>query len=173
MTQPVLFMMLGYPGAGKTTAAHILQKLTGAVHVWADHERREQFLDPTYSHEENLQLYDLLNDRTNQLLTQGKSVIYDTNFKFAEDRQKLRAMADAAGAQAVVVWLTTDKNLARERATNHRLEGYHTRKLGNMTADDFERLSSNLQEPAPNETVIKLDGRNLSEDKVEKALESL
>ena len=74
--------MLGYPGAGKTTAAKVIHSLTGATHLWADHERRKLFATPNYSHAENIELYDKLNKTAAELLQQGKSVIFDTNFNF-------------------------------------------------------------------------------------------
>ena len=33
MQKPTLFMMFGYPGAGKTTTAEIINELTGAEHL--------------------------------------------------------------------------------------------------------------------------------------------
>src|SRR5436853_7687938 len=75
MSQPTLYLMLGYPGAGKTTAAKLIHELNGAVHLWGDHERRLNYPEPTYSHEETRALYDDLNYRAEQLLADGQSVI--------------------------------------------------------------------------------------------------
>lgn len=174
MNRPILFLMLGFPGAGKTTVSRILHKLTGATHVWADHERRKRIKSPTYTHQENVELYSQLNKEVEELLLEGKSVVFDTNFNFYKDRQKLRAIAERAGVQTVVVWLTTDKSLARQRATEHDLEGDHTRVLGNMPVSHFERIAKNLQKPRPDERVITFDGSNhITEDDVAKALQTL
>ena len=76
MDQPVLYLMVGYPGSGKTTAALMIHELTGAVHLWADKIRRERFGQPTYSHEENVELYNHINELTAELLRAGNSVIF-------------------------------------------------------------------------------------------------
>lgn len=162
--------MIGYPGAGKTTTSRMIHKLTGAAHLWADHERSKMFANPTHSHEENLKLYNALNKRAQELLHEGKSVIFDTNFNFFKDRKRLRSIAAAEGAETVLVWVTTPKDIARERAVNHPLTGKHHRVLGNMTLEDFERIAGNLEEPRPEEHPIKLEGIGLTEEDIVRAL---
>jgi len=156
-----LYLMVGYPGSGKTTISKIISEQTGAVHLWADHERQLMFTTPQRSHAENIQLYDELNDRTDELLRQGKSVIFDTNFNFYRDRERLRRVAARNGAHAVVVWVTTARDIARERATKHS-EGQETRIWGNMPEADFDRIAGNLEPPRPDEHVIEMDGTDIT-----------
>ncbi len=164
--------MVGYPGSGKTTAAKIIHEQTGAVHLWADHERKQRFARPTHSHEENLKLYAELNDMTAKLLGEGKSVIFDTNFNFYKDRQKLREIANTHDAQTVVVWVVAPHDLAKQRAV-HESNGQDTRVFGNMPLDHFERIARNLQEPREDEQPVRLDGANISPDSVSSALEPI
>jgi predicted kinase len=168
-----LYLMVGYPGSGKTTASKVLHQLTGAEHLWADHERKQRYLEPTYTHQENLELYAELNDVADKMLGEGKSVIFDTNFNFYKDRQKLRRMAEKYGARTVVVWVVAPKELARDRATQDAHK-QHTRVLGDMPVEQFERISRNLQPPrADEEPLIKLDGTNITPGIIQKALERL
>lgn len=165
-------MMVGYPGAGKTTVSKIIHELTGAVHLWADHERRQMFANPTHSHEENLKLYDHLNKVAEDLLAEGKSVIFDTNFNFFKDRDHMRNIASRQDAKCRLVWLTTPKETAKQRATLES-HGKETRVFGNMLEQDFERMSRNLQPPRDNEKPIKIDGTSLTKEKVQKLLEEI
>lgn len=173
MHQPMLFLLLGFPGAGKTTVSKMIEQQTGAVHLWADHERRKRYGKPSFSHEENVALYNELNATTATLLDEGKSVIFDTAFNFYKDREHLRGIAGKHGAQVVIIWVRTAKELARERATkNAHLQ--HTRLFGNMhPVDHFERLSDKLEPPREGEHVIEFDGTHVTPEQVAEALAAL
>lgn len=164
MSKPTLYLLIGYPGAGKTTAARILQETTGAVHLWSDVERHKMFGRPTHSEAESMQLYDTLNARTETLLGEGRSVIFDTNFNFCEDRRKLRDIADRQGAETVVIWIEVPEAIARERAVGsaQKRNGYHTR----MSEGQFNNIVSKLEPPAKDEKVIKIDGTKLDRQTV-------
>ncbi len=160
MQKPKLYLFLGYPGAGKTTAAQYIQQKTGAALLWADYERRKMFGQPTYSAEENSKLYEYLDKKAAELLGDGKSVIFDTNFNFYRDREELRNIAARQNADAVTIWVTTPKEIAKHRAVEESLN-QGTRLYGNMSEEDFERIASHLEEPNDNENVVKINGSNL------------
>ncbi len=169
MTQPVLFLTVGFPGAGKTTASRLIHELTGAEHLWADHERRERFAQPTYSHQENLHLYAELNEKADTLLGAGKSVVYDTNFNYHRDRERLRLIARKHHARTFIVWVVTPAELARERATKDAHK-QTTRLLGDMPVERFEQITQHLEQPQPDEQIIRLEGTHMTKQAVADAL---
>ncbi|MDB5181447.1 MAG: uncharacterized protein JWP13_210 [Candidatus Saccharibacteria bacterium] len=161
MQRATLYLMVGYPGSGKTTTSRIIRDLTGAQHIWADHVRKAMFGTPTHSHEESRQLYDRLNKEADQLIAEGKSVVYDTNFNFYKDRQLMRDMAQRYDAEVKLVWVQTPKEVAFERASidTHKQA---TRVLGDMPKEEFDRMIHNLEPPAPEEEPIVLDGTQIT-----------
>jgi predicted kinase len=166
MKKPELYIMVGYPGAGKTTTAKIIASLTGAEHIWADKDRQKLF-GSTYKSKDNDKLYDYLNQRAEQFLRSNKSVIFDTNFNYLRDRDHMRRIANKAGAITRLVWLTTPEDLAYQRAI---WANGGKRLFIEMSHKDFERVVSHLEPPRDNEHPIKLDGTKISESYVKEKL---
>lgn len=171
-----LFLMLGYPGAGKTTIAKMLHKLTGATHIWEDAVRLQQFPKPSFSQTENDTLHNHLNTLTGELLAAGKDVIYDTSFNRREDRERMYHIADASGATAHLIWVKTAKDLAHKRATTNAAT-QPTRILatilGDMDQDTFIRLTSKLEPPADDEPFVPIAGTEVTEDAIRTLLAKL
>jgi predicted kinase len=171
MSKPTLYLMLGYAGSGKTTVSQEIHKLTGAIHVWADHERHKMFSDVTHSHAENIKLYAHLNNQAAQLLSEGKSVIFDTNFNFYDDREHLRDIAEANNANTQLVWVQTPKALAKQRAitTDHAKRNTYDQP---MPEERFNKMASHLQPPKEDESYVKIDGTNITTDSVKQILKA-
>ena len=166
--QKYLYLFIGYPGAGKTTVAKLLADVTGAKHLWADVTRHKMFPNPTHSREESDELYEKLNEATDYLLKNKKSVVYDTNFNYYSDREKVRKIADKYKVRTIILWLTTPKEIAYKRS----VEAHESRNLYeiNMTKDQFDSIVAKLEPPKDNEIVIKMDGTKLSEEEIKRNL---
>lgn len=168
MARPKLYLFIGYPGAGKTAVSKIIAEKAGAVHLWADVERHKLFKRPTHTETESIELYNRLNRQAGELLAAGKSVIFDTNFNFFADRQKLRDIAAQHSAETVLIWVVVPKEVAKKRAvhTEATRNGY----LVSMTEGEFEAITAKLEPPTEDEKVIKIDGSKLDRKTVIKLL---
>lgn len=156
-----LFLLVGYPGSGKTTVSRYIQELTGAAHIWADEERRKKFGD-TYDRAQSSALYEDLNARTAELLKQGKSVIFDTNFNYRADRDLLRKIAEGAGAETKIIWLNTSRDLSMMRAIIHKGDT----RVFKMDEQDFKRIAMRLEPPTEDEKPITFEGVNVTKQLV-------
>lgn len=170
MTKPKLYLFVGYPGSGKTTVAKAIEEVTGAVHLWADNERWKMFDRPTHHPNESKRLYDSLNAATAKHLRNGHSVIFDTNFNHRTDRDYLRSIAEQAGAETVLIWLTTDIAVAHDRAVHGKVtrNGYEF----NMTHEMFQAITAKLEAPTEYEQAIKIDGAELDIPALKRQFES-
>lgn len=109
-----LYLMVGLPGAGKTTAARVLADEQRAVWLSPD-----VWMIPLYGESDPDGKRDVLEGRlvsvALQILSRGTSVVLDFGFWGRDERSSLRAMAAATGAQAHVVYLPIDRATQLER----------------------------------------------------------
>ncbi len=169
--ETTLYLMVGYPGAGKTTTAQLIHEITGAEFLWTAKYRREWFGNPTFQPDETSILYERLNDMTEYLLKKGKSVIYDTSFNYYKDREMLREVAKNCGAKTVLIWVQAPLEIAQARAVEHPEQHRKTRILGGMSPEKFERLTNQFDPPHKDEPCIIIDGTKVTKQYVQKQLE--
>jgi len=167
-----LYLFVGYPGSGKTTVAQIICGATGATHLWADRIRQEMFEEPTHSVTESMHLYTHLNDRTRDLLSEGKSVVFDTSFNFYKDREHLRQIAADVGGDVKLIWMQTKTDTAKQRATHdlHASRNGYEAKMDNTT---FDRIAGHLEPPLAEENPIIFIGEDLQKTEVLRSLDLL
>ncbi len=171
MSQPTLYLMLGYPGAGKTTTAEAMAELTGAVHLASDRIRLQKFPQPQFTPEEHQQLYAAIDKQTEDLLRSGKSVIYDANLNRYIHRQEKYDICQRTGARAILLWVRADQSLAKQRATQEA-DSDPRRPYGNLDVPTFDRLVNEIEPPLPSEPVIEIDGTKVTLEYVAERLRS-
>lgn len=169
-SKPTLYLMLGYPGAGKTTVAEKIAKFTGAVHLNSDWFRLHMYKQPTFSQEEHDSLYGNLNYLCELILSTGKSVIYDANLNLYIHRQEKYDIAKSVGADVRLIYIDTDVKTAKHRATVEAEKNPQHRPYGNLDLPTFNRLASELEPPKASEPAIVISEDQFDDDKL---LESL
>ena len=159
---------MGYPGAGKTTAAEVIQQITDAVHLSSDKMRLEVAPKPVFSSAEHDQLYTKLNQSTEELLTEDKDVIYDANLNRRQHRKEKYDIARRTGAEPVLVWVQTEKTLAKARALDEKRSHLVPR---DETPDEmWERIATIIEPPQADEHPVIVDGTKISPDYIRSVL---
>jgi predicted kinase len=112
--RPTLFLLVGLPGAGKTTRARELEREHGALRLSPD-----EWMLPLFGESEAGGARDVLEGRfvwvARRVLGAGTDVVLDFGLWGRDERSALRALAAAAGAQCSIVWLPIDEATQRER----------------------------------------------------------
>jgi predicted kinase len=162
MRKPTLYMMFGYPGAGKTTTAAVVAELTGAIHLASDKIRVELFPHPTFSQAEHDALYQALDMRTEELLRQGKDVVYDANLNRYQHRKDKYDICERTGARAKLLWVQTARELAKDRAVHDSRE--HLWPPGETPDKMFDRVADVIQDPGPGEPYVTIDGTRVTRE---------
>ena len=160
-TKPVLFMLYGMPGAGKSFVARQLSEQIVVANVQGDRIRAELFENPTYTKQENHIVASIMTYMTQEFLKAGISVVFDVNAMRLSHRRALRNMASRFGAEPVLMWLQIDPDTAFARASSRDKRKSDDHYAQQITLDGFKQLLSGMQNPEINEHYIVLSGKHV------------
>lgn len=160
-TKPLLLLLYGYSGAGKTFFARQLSEQFSAAHVHGDRIRAELFENPSFNREENRIISSLMDYMTGEFLSSGVSVIYDTNVLRQAQRRALRNMALKTHADSIVVWVQIDAESAFARVAKRDRRKADDRFSQPLDRTSFEQLNSGMQNPTDIERPIVISGKHV------------
>ena len=129
--QPIVYVICGFIGAGKTTFAKQLEKTTGAVRITKD-EWLIRLIgnDPTIDGfaEYDNKICELSRDVAFYLAEKGIDVIIDEGFWAREQRVELKRRIEAIGAKEVLYYVEVPIETIRDRVVERN---------NNLTGDSF------------------------------------
>ncbi len=151
--KPTLTLMVGLPGAGKTTRAKELEQATGAVRFTPDEWHLFLFGDDFHDPREHA-LHDQRHDRVEELqwrlgkrlLAQGVSVILDFGFWAKEQREEKYREAQALGVEFSLCYVHAPlEELCRRLEA--RVQAGQKDVFQTITREDMEQWAALFQEP--------------------------
>lgn len=120
-TQPVLYLMVGLPGAGKTTRARELEAKHGALRLTPD-----EWMIPLFGESGAGGKRDVLEGRlvwvASRVLSSGGSVILDFGLWGRDERSALRWLASSMGTRCVTEYLPVDPEAQYQRIRSRFIE---------------------------------------------------
>lgn len=159
-TQPLLVLLYGFPGAGKTYFARQFCERIQAAHIQGDRIRSELFEHPRYDQQENDAIVQLMNYMAGEFLNAGISVIYDTNAARHAQRHMLREIARKARAQPLLVWLQMDTDSAFYRSSKRDHRRIDDKFAADVDRSSFDTLIGRMQNPMPSEEYVVVSGKH-------------
>ncbi len=157
--KPLLVLLYGFPGAGKTYFARQLCDNLQAAHVHGDRIRSELFEKPRYDREENDVVNHLMEYMAGEFLNADMSVVFDTNAMRTAQRRQLRELARKAGAQTVLVWFQVDTETSYLRTTKRDRRRGDDKYSPPLDRQTFDRIAGGMQNPH-NEDYIVISGKH-------------
>ncbi len=157
--KPLLIMLYGFPGAGKTYFARQLCEHLQAAHIQGDRIRGELFDNPQYDKEENHVITQLMDYMTGEFLNAGISVVYDANAMRLSQRRALRELARKSHAQTLLIWFQIDHESAIARISKRDRRRSDDKFAMPIDKPTFDRIVSGMQNPQ-NEDYIVISGKH-------------
>ena len=171
--KPLLIMLYGFPGAGKTYFARQLCENLQAAHVQGDRIRAELFEKPRYDKQEDVIVSQLMMYMAEEFLSAGLSVVYDTNATRATQRHALRDLARRVHAHPLLVWLQIDIESAFTRSIKRDRRRADDKYATPLDRTTFESVISYMQNPAAIEDYVVISGKHLFSTQLNAVLKRL
>lgn len=155
---PLLLITIGYPGAGKSTLAKQLAEQLSFGWIHGNRLRYELFSEPSFAKQEEDVVNNLADYLLDEMLRTKGHIVYDGSANSRTTRQRLASRARQAGYKVVTVWVQTDVDTARFRATKRskQADQYAISTPSNV----FERFAGQLTKPLPNELCVVISGKH-------------
>ncbi len=158
--KPVLLLLYGFPGAGKTNFATNITQTLDCAHVHSDRIRNELFEEPRYDEQEEGIITHLMDYMTEEFLNAGISVIYDASMSRKADRHAMRELARKRNARTLLVWFQIDPDTAFTRLKNRDRRKSADKYALQYSESDFRHYASRMQHPEPTEDYVVVSGKH-------------
>ena len=160
LDSPLLIVMMGLPGAGKTFFARQLANTLNFGYISEDRIRYDIFADPKFSQDEQTVTRKIMGYMIEELSRVKRHIILDGRFLNASERQKIHQAMKAAEYKSLTVWVQTEEDLARRRSLKRDKRKPDDKYNSPVTKIEFNSSKDNLQKPEEKENFSVISGKH-------------
>lgn len=181
MQKPLIVVLLGLPGSGKTTFARQLAERIQGVTLSSDAMRLSIYKTREAAQAardedrvlSNQYVFGALNYAARQALRAGHNVIFDAVVSHRSEREEKYEFAREFGAAAILVRIQVPREVSlrrmQERTPTEDQRQFHEEKAIGV----FNYFAQELEEPTPDEPVVYIDGEAPFETQYQAFLEEV
>jgi hypothetical protein len=117
--RPMVIIVLGLPGSGKTYFASRLAERLNAEYINSDRLRKELFPKRTYSNKEKEMVYKEMVEKTKQAIDKSVDVVLDATF-YKNEVRKMLVKETQNKSEVFFIEIIADENMIRQRLQKER-----------------------------------------------------
>ncbi len=162
LDRPILIIIFGLPGTGKTTFATLLSKQLGIKHYNTDIIRSLSGKSKQYDEENKTLIYDEMLSLTSLEFEKGKSVIIDATFYKKKLRKKFQVLAQEYDVIVKWIEICADEEIVKKRVSKKR-------RYSEADYTVYQKIKSQF-EPMQEKYIQLFSGQEEMPDLIEKAI---
>jgi len=159
-TKPLLIMVYGYPGAGKSYFSRELSGQLQAAHISSDKISGSLFNRPAKSTQEINLVSKIMILMAQEFLASGLSVIYDVNASSQKKRRIISQLAKDCKSTPLLIWLQIDMESAFYRASNRDHRKIDDKYSESISQKTFDELVKSMENPSRSDQYIVISGKH-------------
>jgi len=152
--RPVLIMLSGLPGTGKSYLAQRLVEILPFVIIESDRVRKILFPQCQYTSEESYWVHRTCHALMTKLLRKGVRVIYDATNLYERHRELVYRLADREGAKLIIVKAVATEEVASERLHRRHEEGGDHHDVSDADWKVYKRMARRAESIGRNCLVV-------------------
>jgi predicted kinase len=142
--KPVIIMLSGLPGTGKTFLSHQLAERLGFLTVESDAIRKELFPRPSYSTRESASLFRAVHCLIKETVQNGLSLIFDATNLEERYRKIVYRIAGRTGARLILVEVEAPPQTVQNRLKDRLLER-NSYNYSDATWEIYQRMKKSAE----------------------------
>lgn len=159
LSQPLLLIVIGAPGAGKTYFARQFAQTFAAPLVSFD-EISSQMPNTLTEKETHQVSTALAQQQSEQLVKTQKTFLMDGVGSSRADRARWRKMAQSHGYETLLVWVQTDESTAKYRSMSRNGKRVDDTGRTAINEEEFSKRTKHFTAPLPTEAHVVISGKH-------------
>jgi predicted kinase len=173
LDKPLAIVMMGIPGAGKTFFARQLANHLNIGYISEDRIRFDIYNKPSFNAEEQLVIRKIMGYMIEELSRVKKHMVLDGRFLNATERQKVHQVMTNAGYQVLTVWVQTEEDLAKRRASKRDKRKPDDKYNAPVLVQEFNSIKLNLEKPQEKEDFSVVSGKHTFKSQLDTVLKRI